>query len=126
MSSTLLAVLLTSCADNTELPTTAFVGEWEWVISSGGFDGGTLTPDSVGYTRLLSVDEASADMFIQDSLVRSYPYEINEILVGSNNAPDTLIVSVPALLWTRATVIADTLRIWAACSDCYSHMYVQR
>ena len=111
LSSVLVAIFLISCEENTELPTTAFVGEWEWVISSGGFDGGTLTPDSLGYTRFLSVDQASAKMFIQDSLVRSYPYEIDEILVGTNNAPDTLVVSIPALLWRKASIIADTFRV---------------
>ena len=123
----LILVLLLSCEEDTRPPATAFVGEWEWVISVGGFSGSwMLTPSSEGYNRYLSVNEYVVERYVDDAAVGVNPYEIDANLIGADDAPDTLLISVPDLYWSNASIIADTLRIRDGCNDCYRHLYVRR
>lgn len=62
-------ILLTSCNDD-KLEANDLIGKWNWISSSGGFAGTTLTPENTGDTIVIE--------FTPDSLCRRY---LNDSLV---------------------------------------------
>jgi len=62
--------LLSSCegneAESSSCP--VIVGQWEWKKSIGAFGGPTITPDSLGITKTLIIDETTFTELINDTL----------------------------------------------------------
>jgi|GEM_PF-5312126 len=58
------------------------VGEWEWIKYDPGLGGEIITPDSLGITKSLLIDETTYSVFINDTLQSSSPYTIGH---GANS-----------------------------------------
>ena len=61
----LIAILGINCSrDNDEEEiNSAIIGEWNWIKSTGGFAGGTYTPESTGENRMLIISSDSIKYF---------------------------------------------------------------
>jgi len=72
-----LSGTLSSCGGNeTESYTCPnIVGEWEWKKFVGGFGNPDITPDSLGITKTLIIDDAYITVLINDTLQYSTTYK---------------------------------------------------
>jgi hypothetical protein len=107
-------------------PFTEIQGKWDWVRSTGGVTGQTVTPDSAGYSHqqlLFTWDEEF--VFYQDDTVNTqgiYSLERMEDKVYLSYNPTS------GSTWPEQTVEfveGDTLVLMDQCTDCYTHTYVR-
>ena len=133
---TFILVLITlSCDDDDPVSVKdKLVGEWFWVQSTGGWTGGTITPDSVGYSIILSFEEdGTYRKFQNDTLVficsytierKEYNTELRDFLIIED--PDQM----PPYCYQVDQVIefetANTLKLIENCFDCYVHTYLKQ
>lgn len=104
-------------------------GEWEWVSSTGGFAGWTLTPESQGYTQSACFRSDSTFVFYKsDSLIAYGTFELR----GTDHG--RAIRYVPSMgnplangVGSQTVVVSDsTLHLIDPCCDMYHHIYRRR
>jgi len=83
---------LAACSkNNTDLPyykqisDEAYVGNWEWVATGGGFTGHYMGPNEYGDHTLTLTEGSAYELVSGDTVVASGEYEINEKVL--NNRP---------------------------------------
>ena len=76
----LIAILGINCSrDNDEEEiNSAIIGEWNWIKSTGGFAGGTYTPESTGENRMLIISSDSIKYFTNGDLLSKIKYTIDD------------------------------------------------
>ncbi len=122
---TLLLILITSSCDDSTTVTTKdkIVDNWLWLQSTGGWTGGTITPDSVGYSIILSFEEDGIySKFQNDSLVTHCGYTV-ERKEYSNREHDILIIEDHYAEQVIEYENTDKLKLIEICADCYEHTY---
>ena len=78
-------LLLIGCSkslptQNSTSSNSTIVGTWNWIKSSGGFTGGTITPASAGYTMKISFgSEGTYQSYRDDTLYASTRYTVRQI-----------------------------------------------
>jgi hypothetical protein len=99
-------------------------GEWEWLKSTGGFGGLTVTPDSARYSSReihFSVDDEFS-FYRADTLVLAGQYSL------TRESGKTIVKystgDVPPLTdqWVER-IKNDTLILTDRCADCYTSTY---
>jgi hypothetical protein len=122
-----LSVLLAACRSAGTEPTQELLGgEWEWVGSSGGIAGRSVTPASEGYTVRFAFSGNQLNIFRNDSLrttalftVRGdeVTYQPSISVFGFDGGIDTqTLVDLPG----------DTIMLNDPCCDRFSHRFVRR
>ncbi|MDZ7660180.1 hypothetical protein [Fodinibius sp.] len=123
----LLAFLLTvtSCSIvGSDSNKSTIVGEWEWIKSTGGFAGHTITPDSPGYSKqqLHFGRDDEFSFFRADTLVTSGQYslskESDKIMIEYNTGNSPHIPDQ----WVELNK-NDILVLNDRCADCYTSTY---
>ena len=100
------------------------VGSWEWLESTGGFAGWTLTPDSPGESPrwLVYRRDGTVSLYRSGSPVRTAYYTVRqkgEDMLLSYQTPDERF-------WPQQVARfagSDTLVLLDTCADCYNSTY---
>jgi hypothetical protein len=125
--SLMLLVLLAACRSaGTDPADERLNGEWEWIGSSGGIAGRTVTPESEGYTVHFTFNGNEVQIFRNDSLratslftVRGdeVTYQPSISVFGFDGGIDTqTFVDLPG----------DTISLRDPCCDRFDHHFVRR
>lgn len=122
-----VVIFFISCSV-TDIQTTSheIVGQWEWVKSTGGFAGHTISPDSAGYAKqqIYFTDNQKFSFFQSDTLVLSGTYflekENDDTIVryeieGNTFYPDQ-----------KVHFFKDSLILMDECADCYTNTYKRK
>lgn len=107
-----IQLFITGCGDEDE--TSALLsGSWSWTLTSGGFGGFYITPDSVGYTQGINFSQIQAVFYKNKAITFSSNYKIekgrsiiaeeSEFIVYSGNRESDVIVK----LTQDSLIIAD-------------------
>jgi len=103
-----------------------YLGTWKWEKSVGGFAGGTITPQTEGYSQTLILAGSRVyQAYRDDLLLRSGSYDVSWgwrewlhdscYVISYENNPEEQIIR-----WH-----ADTLELVDMCYDCYWHLYTR-
>jgi hypothetical protein len=127
LAATLVVAATLACDGSTgpaDLP--RILGRWDWVESSGGIAGVTLTPESTGQTMLLQfLPVGQVRLFEDGSLTRTVGYQV----LGDAQADSTEVAYQPAL-WGFASQTAtfpsdDELVLTDPCCDGFTYRWVR-
>jgi hypothetical protein len=121
---TLIVILsLTSC-DKDYCKPTGFQGEWEWIESTGGFGGWTITPETLMTTKTLKIDEFIFSEYQNDSLIFESQYDLftrpdsawgtNKYIRYENGGEEAVLLN------------GSDLQLIELCHDCFSHLYKRK
>jgi hypothetical protein len=57
-------------------------GSWNWILTSGGYNGGTFTPETEGYTKVYTFNsiDSTFTCYLADTLFYTSYYSIDEML----------------------------------------------
>ena len=115
-----------SCDDSTS-PNSEdkIVGEWIWIQSSGGWTGGIINPDSVGYNiKIVFEKDGVYKEYKDDSLSIKSHYIIEHKQYGANNEKrDFLIIEDHHVGQLIEFEDSNKLNLIENCMDCYVHNY---
>lgn len=101
------------------------IGTWEWVFTSGGQSGMTITPATEGYTQLLQFTKQNVTKYRDGSVQSSMPYTLDRGESIYTGQEETLIQFGSGGMTQSVVIEADTLLLREECFDCYSHKYVR-
>ncbi|MGD8427873.1 MAG: hypothetical protein PVH63_09585 [Balneolaceae bacterium] len=102
------------------------VGRWEWIRSSGGFGGKTITPDSTGVpNRYFNFNSDYTFLSYQaDTLVQKGRYSLKEkdgdVIISYYTEDDNFSPNQKATFQGK-----DTLILSDECFDCYISTYIR-
>lgn len=117
-------VLSTSigCSSSGDSSEEKIVGEWQWLISSGGIAGVIETPESTGKDILLQITPDSIKQFSNDELQYKAKYDIIETDENIYQKNHKIIVPEDGL-----RLIIDfegkNLILTQDCFDCFANVY---
>ncbi|MEZ4912359.1 MAG: hypothetical protein R2774_16035 [Saprospiraceae bacterium] len=109
-----------NCQNNTE----CLVGKWRWVSSYGGIGGWTITPQDVGYDRILVISDTSYQEFIADTIYFQSKYSI-EMVTNQTFCTDSIYINVESHFGFCFTASQDSLLLREQCFDCFDHVYIR-
>jgi hypothetical protein len=123
----LLGVLLAGCRSaSTDPGSDVITGEYEWIGSSGGIAGRTVTPQSEGYHVRFRFSGNQVSIFRNDSLMATSLFTIRDDEVtyqpaisvfGFDGGIDTqMFVDLPG----------DTVALRDPCCDRFDHRFLRR
>ena len=73
----LVLLLFSACSESDSKEKNTIIGSWEWYQSSGGYTGGTETPESTGETRKVVFEEnGNVTYYTNDTVFLSSTYTI--------------------------------------------------
>ncbi|NOG47772.1 MAG: hypothetical protein HND50_21215 [Calditrichaeota bacterium] len=104
------------CSTNTTDPVEeeSIIGEWDWVVSTGGIAGWTITPFSTGVNWSYSFYADSTVVFAKnDTAVLTSKFRIIEDTLKIDATPIDQIIKIEN----------DKLTMREDCIDCYEHVY---
>jgi hypothetical protein len=123
MLTLVLMLSLLSCNKDEEvIEGTELYGKWDWVSSTGGALGKTITPATEGYTSSMEYKATRMVEFRQNNVVTSEK--------AFSIAHDTKISNLPIiklvndLTWSYK-VKGDSLFLYDICETCYDHIYLK-
>jgi hypothetical protein len=108
----------------------SYYGTWNWLRSFGGFAGGEIAPESVGYSVVVVLSSDGTYEYFENGALK-YKTRFTIRKEGHGNCQDSVDVIVydpPAPYhWnqTISLVNVDTLVLADQCMDCYVHIYVR-
>lgn len=109
-----------ACSTSSGPDAEPLIGDWEWVRSTGGIAGLTLTPASEGYTVVLRfASDGRAEWWRDGVLTQSTTYQIVRDTTGGNEAwTVTYAAPLSGFAEQRATFpSANTLVLTDPCCD---------
>ena len=118
----LMLTLITCKKDETVIEGTELYGKWDWVSSTGGAFGKTLTPATEGYTESMEFKATRMVEFRRNNVVSSEKAFSIAHDTKISNLP--IIKLVDVLTWSYS-VIGDSLYLYDVCETCYDHKYVK-
>ena len=128
---------LISCRKDIIVPDKEFenlFGTWNWVSSSGGFGGETITPTTESKTIEIEYKEnGTYKKFIDDKKVSKMTFQFEE-QESIYSIGKEYVITYSDGKFSRKGVIShpfdfigtDTLILRDECYDCYSHIYVRK
>jgi hypothetical protein len=122
-----IGIMLVSCSnDDDNAPDTSakIIGNWNWIISSGGIGGWTYTPQSTGNTQRLEISSTTIKYYTNGDLVSesAYTIEIRESVIFSGTREMMIMDN------EFRNIIAfdgNTLFLTGDCNDCFGSEYVR-
>ena len=117
----LLAFLISACCDDDPSANGVHIlGNWDWIQSTGGFTGHTITPQTEGYTKSLRITNVTFSEYQGDSLIFESRYVyLKDTLFGE---PEYIDFETGGALGVEFT--EGKMKLIEFCSDCYIHEYV--
>ncbi len=113
---TLIGFTIWSCSNNDDNTNISFLGNWNWISSSGGIAGITETPESTGDERKIEITTDSLKGYINGSL------NFKSKITIETNEPREVIV-----LENGFRIIVDfndnNLLLIDECVDCFISEY---
>lgn len=129
-----LLLMLSTCRKDIKLPDPSLsrlFGKWEWLMSSGGFSGGSRTPASEGYHESVEFNEKGIYRLYRDGNKkekRTFSIVYDESGFGKY----TILYKdkgpfAKGIFLKHAVSFSgnDTLILDEECMDCYAHVYVR-
>jgi hypothetical protein len=118
----LLIAITCKKEEENKIEGTDLYGKWEWVSSTGGAYGKTLTPVTEGYALSMEFKETRLVEFRQNNAVTSE--KAFSIVHDAKVSSLPIIKLVDDLTWMY-TIKGDSLFLDDVCSTCYDHKYVK-
>jgi hypothetical protein len=111
----ILVSIIIGCTENSvESQPQGLTGSWEWVQSSGGFAGWTLSPDSVGFNLYYEFrSDSTVSQWQNDSLIFESKFSVYQ---------NTLTIEGRDIGFTWQ-ITGDSLILRDQCIDCFVHIY---
>jgi len=102
-------------------------GAWQWVQSSGGLLGNTLTPENIKLSKKIVLTKDHVIMYYaNDSITLKQNYQIqNEKSIFSQSLQSVLRISGMIKTQTISMTGQDTLLLRDNVYDGYAHVYVR-
>jgi hypothetical protein len=100
-------------------------GKWQWIKSIGGIGGHRLTPESVGYNKIIELKSLRYYEYVDDSLINDSRFMYCEQL---NSLRHVLLIPIGNSIRTYGFGrTSDTLYLWDAGIVCggFRHTYVR-
>jgi len=115
-------LLIAGCTQSTKPETVNLTGEWNWIQSTGGFVGQTLTPESENKTQKFIFEGNRQFTFYQNGeVIRSGTYSLIDIRQGNTTLPG--IEFEDSQIQSIIEETGDTLKFRENCADCFMHWY---
>lgn len=99
-------------------------GDWEWIESTGGFAGITITPETEMATQSLKINKTHYEAYRNDSLMFRSEYDI-VITPDSSWGTNTFLE-----FETGGSVAfiqqGTSLTLYELCADCFMHSYERK
>ncbi|MCO6498476.1 MAG: hypothetical protein J5I50_12535 [Chitinophagaceae bacterium] len=129
LSILVIVVLISSCQKSEiKIGYDAIIGQWEWVQSSGGFTGWTISPATEGYTSTLQFTKDKYRVFRNDSLFAegSYKLEMKVSSMTSNKEKVLMLVSDFGPANQRVEFEGKKMFLIDECYDCFISEYIKK
>ncbi|CAD0005585.1 hypothetical protein [Flavobacterium salmonis] len=104
-------------------------GRWNWILTSGGFGGGSLTPEKLNQTMIIEFSGTSLKTYINDNLSKTQKFSIQskpsifggkrKVIVIDKGNSDT----AEAFLDQSFEIIGKKLYLRQECVDCSTSEY---
>jgi hypothetical protein len=119
----IFGIILLSCSNDGEnSDDLQLIGTWNWIVSSGGIDGRTETPESTGTTVRLEISNNTIKRYLNNNLQNELSYtlefresmifgESREMIIYENQFNQTIHLS------------ANQLILYDECNDCFQSTY---
>ena len=128
----LILAMLSSCDndDNNDLSSqNNLTGRWNWIITSGGFGGGSQTPEKLNQTRIIEFSGNSLKTYLNGNLSMIQKFSIQNkpspfggeqkvIVIDKENS----ITNEVYIGWSFE-IIGNKLYLREECADCYTSEY---
>ena len=128
---TFILILITvSCDDDPVTAKDKIVGNWLWLQSTGDWTGGTITPNSVGYSIIVSFEEDGTYSRLQsDSLVHHGSYTVKRREVRGADRDILIIKGEYTPRCPEDQIVefenANKLKLTEIYMDWYEHTYIR-
>ena len=101
------------------------IGQWEWLQSTGGIAGWTLTPATEGYNQQIEFEtNGNFSRYVADTLNENTLYTITDGETIYSSAPGKVIqYKEKSITQAILSVRNDTLVLGDNCHDCFIHSY---
>lgn len=127
----LIGITFVSCSnddDNNAIdaPTSAkIIGNWNWIVSHGGFGNWTYTPASTGDTQRLEITSTTFKRYINNELITesNYTIELRESILTSGLKE--MLISEENEFRTIIEFIDNKLVLSGDCYDCFGSEFVR-
>lgn len=127
ISCLLVIVILSACSIlESDSNSSQIIGEWEWLYSTGGFTGETITPDSadVPNRHFVFRSNFTFSFFRADTFVTSGKYSFrkkdDETVISYDSGKENLFSNQRVQFQGN-----DTLILADECYDCYINYYTR-
>ena len=118
----LSVLLIAGCTQATEPETVNLTGEWNWIQSTGGFAGQSLTPESENITRKFIFEgNREFKLYQNGEVIRSGTFSLIDIRQGNTTLPG--IEFEDSQIQSIIEEAGDTLIFRENCADCFMHWY---
>lgn len=121
-----ICLILTSCQKaEIEDARDELKGSWDWVQSSGGIGGWTLTPNSEGYSQRLEFTNKKVTKYRADTVQFDQSYSLSKDMSNITGEEELMINPGPGNIGSTLLLDGDTAYFLEECFDCFSHKYVR-
>ncbi|OOV19259.1 hypothetical protein [Flavobacterium sp. LM4] len=126
----IFAVLISCSNDDKDVSSkNSLNGRWNWILTSGGFGGGSLTPEKLNQTMIIEFSGTSLKTYINDNLSKTQKFSIQskpsifggkrKVIVIDKGNSDT----AEAFLDQSFEIIGKKLYLRQECVDCSTSEY---
>lgn len=121
----LMIFTLVSCSATSDSSTSAIVGKWVWVQSSGGITGETTTPSSTNKSMSVEISKSEVKTYENGNLTttESYSIQAKESIFGGKKPMLVYLSGKPSQSFS---VEGAKLFLSDECYDCYQSEYVKQ
>lgn len=118
-----ILIFITSC-DSGVKPEHGLMYQWNWLYSSGGFAGHTISPASTGDEIRIEFSSKKFHNYVNGQLDEEVRYSI-ELGESIYSTQKTNIIKFRNSKKQSFKVSGDTLFLADECYDCYGHVYLR-
>jgi hypothetical protein len=122
--SSILAVFIfiSACTEDIESNDVKLLGRWNWIQSTGGFNGLTITPETEGTTKSLKITNTYFRAYEGDSLIFESEYSyMFDTLYGQ---PEYLLFKSGGAAGVKFS--HKRLELVDLCDDCFTHYFERK
>lgn len=127
----LIFTTLISCSndDNDLSSKNNLKGRWNWTITSGGFGGGTQTPETTKQTKVIEFSGTSLKTYINGNLFQTQKFSIQTKPSIFGGKKKVIVLdkgnSITNEVYTDQSfeIIGKKLYLREECADCYTSEY---
>ncbi|WPR71344.1 hypothetical protein SLW70_15630 [Flavobacterium sp. NG2] len=121
----LIGIFIICCSSDKNIPDHhSLLGNWNWIESTGGFAGVTLTPESTGNTIILQISNTTIKKYVNGKLESELKYtiEIGPSIFGDKK---------PMIVYENDSkssfeLVDNQLILNEECNDCFQSKYLRK